>query len=66
MSNIKEDVDGTVNLNPNMNVQGMGDVTNTSGDVPNCLNCDDEEKDKKKKHKFVYIQDIEDFFKATK
>lgn len=66
MKNVKEDIDNVVNLNPNMNVQGMGDVTNTSGDVAFCIGCDDDEKSKKRKKKLTYLKNIDDFVKATK
>ncbi|MBR4589135.1 hypothetical protein [uncultured Methanobrevibacter sp.] len=57
---ISEDVNMTVNVNPNMNIQGMGDVTMTSGDL--CGNYNDSKKYKKKRKKLKYIKDMPNFW----
>lgn len=59
---VLEDVNMAVNVNPNMNVQGMGDVTMTSGDLGTVEKDDDIEKHKKKRKKLRYIKDMPNYF----
>jgi len=59
---VLEDVSMAVNVNPNMNVQGMGDVTMTSGDLGAVEKDDDIEKHKKKRKKLRYIKDMPNYF----
>lgn len=59
---ITEDVNMAVNVNPNMNVQAMGDVTMTSGDLGAVEKDDDVEKHKKKRKKLRYVKDMPNFF----
>lgn len=59
---VLEDVNMTVNVNPNMNVQGMGDVTMTSGDLGAVEKDEDIEKNKKKRKKLRYIKDMPNYF----
>ena len=59
---VLEDVNMAVNVNPNMNVQGMGDVTMTSGDLGAVEKDDDIEKYKKKRKKLRYIKDMPNYF----
>jgi len=59
---VLEDVNMTVNVNPNMNVQGMGDVTMTSGDLGAVEKDEDVEKNKKKRKKLRYIKDMPNYF----
>lgn len=59
---VLEDMNMAVNVNPNMNVQAMGDVTMTSGDLGAVEKDDDIEKHKKKRKKLRFIKDIPNFF----
>ena len=59
---VLEDVNMAVNVNPNMNVQGMGDVTMTSGDLGAVEKDDDIEKRKRKRKKLRYIKDMPNYF----
>lgn len=53
---VDENMNMTVNVNPNMNTSGMGDVTLTSGDLGAV------EKYKKKRKKLRYVKDMPNYF----
>lgn len=59
---VLEDVNMAINVNPNMTVQGMGDVTMTSGDLGAVEKDGDIEKHKKKRKKLRYIKDMPNYF----
>lgn len=59
---IQEDMNMTINVNPNINVQGMGDVTMNSGDLGTAEIDSDIEKHKKKRKKLIFIKDIPNFY----
>lgn len=59
---VLEDMNMIMNVNPNMNVQGMADVTMTSGDLGAVEKDTDVDKNKKKRKKLRYIKDMPNYF----
>lgn len=59
---VLENIDMTVSVNPNMNVQGMGDITMTSGDLGAVENDKDIQKRKKKRKKLLYVKEMPNFW----